>query len=261
VTGDYGGQRSNMEHESMVGTLRAQAEVLWPREREFLRRDASERASVIDICCGTGEILRRYAREFRPRFITGVDLFRGHLARAGGPVVQGDAYRLPFRDGSFDLALARHVMQAVERPVDFLREARRVLRPGGRIHVLAEDYSALFFDLDRDYAAMDHFREAAPAFRERGTDLYQGRRCFRHLHEAGFGEVRVEPLLVDNQTSDRRVFADIFRCWRDGYEETLARVTGRPLAEIRRRFDAMIEASLDPTRYTSWMLFVLSARA
>lgn len=261
MTGDYGGQRANMEDDSMVGTLAAQAAVLWPKERDLLRRRfGTSLGRVLDCCCGTGEALKRIRADFRPRFATGVDLFRGHLRSAGGPVVQGDALALPFGDGAFDLVLVRHVLQAIPDPVALMREARRVLRKGGRIHVIAEDYAGLFFDVD-DHDVIDHFHEVARPFRAKGTDLFEGRRAFRHLREAGFREVVVEPLLVDNQTSDRRVFADIFRHWRDGYAPTLAVLTGRPLAEIVRRFDAMIDASLDPGRHTSWLLFALSATA
>ena len=77
---DYGGQRANMEDESMRGTLAAQANVTWPQEREILRRRFGPRLGrVLDLACGTGEILRRVREEFRPTFATGLDLFRGHL--------------------------------------------------------------------------------------------------------------------------------------------------------------------------------------
>ena len=33
MKGDYGGQRANMEHESMERTLECQAAVVWPQER------------------------------------------------------------------------------------------------------------------------------------------------------------------------------------------------------------------------------------
>ena len=89
----------------------------------------------------------RFRAEFAPDLAVGVDLFRGHLRRATPPVVQGDGRRTPFREGTFDLVLVRHVLQAVPDPVAILREARRVLRPGGRIHLLVEDYSALLFDI------------------------------------------------------------------------------------------------------------------
>lgn len=256
---DYGGQRRNMEDASMVGTLRSQAAVVWPKERGILRRAlAGPPRRVLDLACGTGEVLRRFREEFGPGLAVGVDLFRGHLRLAEPPVVQGDARRTPFPEGTFDLVLVRHVLQAVPDPVAILREARRVLRPGGRVHLLVEDYAAILFDLE-DHAAELHFAEVTPRFRARGTDLHQGRRAFRHLREAGFGGIAVEPLLVDTETADRGAFADVFRFWRDGYAATLAGLIGAPEAEVRRRFDLMIDAIRDPLRYSAWLLLVLSA--
>jgi ubiquinone/menaquinone biosynthesis C-methylase UbiE len=245
-----------MEDASMVGTLRSQAVVVWPKEREILLRGRPRR--VLDLACGTGEILRRVRAELRPELAVGVDLFRGHLRRAGRPVVQGDGRRTPFREGTFDLVLVRHVLQAVPDPVVILREARRVLRPGGRVHLLVEDYSSLLFDIG-DHAAELLFAEVTPAFRRRGTDLHQGRRAYRHLREAGFEGITVEPLLVDTLTADRGAFADVLRHWRDGYAATLAGLIGATEAEVRRRFDLMIDAIRDEGRYSAWLLLVVSA--
>jgi ubiquinone/menaquinone biosynthesis C-methylase UbiE len=257
---DYGGQRHNMEDDTMVDTLRAQASIIWPLERELLARSgAAGSGRVLDIACGTGEILRRVKRDFRPGFVTGVDLFHGHLQRAPKPVSKGDGYRLPFGADTFDLALARHVTQALKDPVEFLREALRVLRPGGQVHVVAEDYAGLFFDTE-DYAVANHFPEMSEAFRPRGTDLYQGRRAFRHLLEAGFENVRVDPLVVDTQNADRDTFAAVMMHWRDGYAGVLGEITGKGEAEMRRRFDVMIAGIRDESRYTAWLLFVVSGR-
>ena len=257
---DYGGQRRNMEDESMRGTLAAQANVIWPQEREILKRRHGPRLGrVLDLACGTGEILRRVRDEFRPRFSTGLDLFRGHLLLSRPPVVQGDGYRAPFRDGSFDLILVRHVLQALPDPVALLREVRRLLAPKGRAHLLVEDYAAILFDVP-DYETADHFREVAPRFRDRGTDLYQGRRIVRHLREAGFTRIAVDPLLVDNLNADREQLALVFHYWREGYAAILSEVTGRPKAEIRRRFAAMIENVRDPGRYAAWLLLAVDAR-
>jgi len=168
---DYGGQRHNMEDDTMVDTLRAQASIIWPLERALLKRHVTGAIGrVLDIACGTGEILRRVKRDFRPSFVTGVDLFHGHLQRAPKPVAKGDGYRLPFGSDLFDLALARHVTQALEDPVRFLREALRVLRPGGRIHTVAEDYAGLFFDTE-DYATARRFVRAAPTSTRAGARI------------------------------------------------------------------------------------------
>ena len=255
TVGDYGGQRANMEDTSMKGTLAAQAELVWPKERGLLAR--ADR--VLDVACGTGEILRRYRAEFVPRLAVGVDLFAGHLAHAERPVVRGDGFQLPFPGGCFDLVLVRHVLQALPDPVSLLREAHRVLRPGGRIHLLVEDYAAIHFDID-DRATVEHFREVTWPFYEKGTDLYQGRKAPRHLRAAGFSEVWVDPIVVDNQGDGREAFARVFHYWREGYAATLADLLGTTEAEMRRRFGLMIENIRDPERYAAWLLFAVSGR-
>lgn len=58
-----------------------------------------------------------------------------HALRIGGdvPLVEADAGRLPFRDGSFDLACSAYgAVPFVSDPVNVMREVHRVLRPGGR---------------------------------------------------------------------------------------------------------------------------------
>jgi SAM-dependent methyltransferase len=49
------------------------------------------------------------------------------------PVVNGAGERLPFRDASFDLAIAWDVVEHVHDPALLLAELARVLRPGGRV--------------------------------------------------------------------------------------------------------------------------------
>jgi ubiquinone/menaquinone biosynthesis C-methylase UbiE len=255
---DYGGQRANMEHESMERTLACQAAVVWPHERALIAKHAPG-ARLLDVGCGTGEILRRVRAELAPRLAVGVDLFAGHLRRAEPPVARADGFRLPFPDDTFDLVLVRHLLQALADPVPLLRECRRVLARGGRIHVIAEDYAAILLDVE-DYEVANHFVEVAPRFRAKGTDLYQGRRALRHLREAGFLDVRVDPVLVDNQTGDREALAGVFRHWSAGYAETLAGLLGVPVPEVERRFAAMEAAALDEERYAAWLLFAVGGR-
>jgi SAM-dependent methyltransferase len=50
-----------------------------------------------------------------------------------------DAEELPFRDGSFDAVLVFHTLTYAEHPGRVLKEAARVLRPGGRLVVLCLD--------------------------------------------------------------------------------------------------------------------------
>jgi len=68
-----------------------------------------------------------------------VDIPKKNLARirddAPGPVfpTSADAYRLPFRGGGFDLVILSEIVEHLEEPAVALREAARVLRPGGTL--------------------------------------------------------------------------------------------------------------------------------
>lgn len=83
---------------------------------------------VLDLGGGTGSL----ARLLGDRRIWTVVLDRAwHLTKAPPPVVRGDANRLPFADNSFDAVAALWMLYHLDRPVHALREAHRVLRPGG----------------------------------------------------------------------------------------------------------------------------------
>ena len=97
--------------------------------------------ALIDIGTGTGRVLQVLA-PLVSRAV-GVDLSRQMLAVARASlertgladcqVRHADLYRLPFADGSFDLAVMHQVLHFLEDPLDALAEAARVLRPGGRL--------------------------------------------------------------------------------------------------------------------------------
>jgi len=98
----------------------------------------------LDIGTGTGRILELVAPH-ADRAI-GIDLSREMLAvartRLEPPNVghcqlrQGDMYRLPWPDDSFDLVTFHQVMHYADDPGAALAEAARVLRPGGRLIVV-----------------------------------------------------------------------------------------------------------------------------
>jgi SAM-dependent methyltransferase len=60
-----------------------------------------------------------------------------------------DAHALPFADGAFSGILMLDVLHHLERPVDFLREAARVLRPGGVLAMIEPGMTALSFPFYR----------------------------------------------------------------------------------------------------------------
>ena len=94
---------------------------------------------VIDLACGPGTLSRRLAKSVSPGGqVVGVDLAPGmiELARASIPGARFevmDIERLEFADGSFDAAVCGHGLQFAPDLAAALSEARRVLRPDGRL--------------------------------------------------------------------------------------------------------------------------------
>jgi SAM-dependent methyltransferase len=264
------GQQEQMEHPTMVGTLSAQAEMIWPLERPiFERLGLPDAQDVLDVGCGTGEAAGRIARTWTKLRVTGVDLFPGHLdlARKNHPEPKypnltfrhGDARKLDFPDRSFGAVLSRHMLHAIPDADDVLREARRLLRPDGLLYVLAEDYMGILYDAPKE--PRDLYLDAAPGMLRHGTDLLFGRSAFRRVRAAGFEDVRVDTIVVDTVNSSRETFARMLEHWRDGYAGILGGALGLPADEVSRRFDGQIAAVRDPERYACWLLLAVSGRA
>jgi ubiquinone/menaquinone biosynthesis C-methylase UbiE len=103
---------------------------------------------VLDIACGTGEPSITIARLLnRTGEVVGIDVSTGPLAVAAERARQhglsnvrfqeADVHQLPFPDGSFDRITCRlGVMFFADLP-EALREMHRVLKPGGRVALLA----------------------------------------------------------------------------------------------------------------------------
>jgi SAM-dependent methyltransferase len=89
------------------------------------------RDRILDLGCGTGGVLAHLGRFGLACGIDPSPEAVGYCHERGLPVALGSGLELPFRDGSFAAVLALDVIEHVEDDVGMLREARRVLRPGG----------------------------------------------------------------------------------------------------------------------------------
>lgn len=111
---------------------------------------AQARGRVLEIGGGTGANLPYYGVDVEELVITEPEEPMARRLEKKLPghsrpvrVLQVPAEELPFEDGSFDYVVATLVLCTVDDPDRALEEARRVLKPGGRLlfleHVRADD--------------------------------------------------------------------------------------------------------------------------
>jgi ubiquinone/menaquinone biosynthesis C-methylase UbiE len=263
---DLNPQATQMADESMVRNLAAQADAIWPQERPlFLRYPTPER--ILDAGCGTGEITRRLAELFPRARLLGVDIVDAHLAHAAARAATlGDRVRFEHRSvydlglpaASFDLTVCRHVLQAIPHAELVLAELVRVTRPGGRLHLIAEDYG-MFHLPARERDPDDFWHRGPPAFgAATGTDMFIGRHAYTMLRRLGLRDITVDYVVVDTLRVARETFAAIFAAWRDGYAEAIGQHTPISSGEARAYFDDMIATIRDPEGYAVWQVPVVS---
>jgi ubiquinone/menaquinone biosynthesis C-methylase UbiE len=120
------------------------------RRRRLL---ATAQGRVLEIGAGTGLNLPYYTDAVADLVLTEPEapMARRLAKRAPGhEIVSARAEALPFADASFDTVVSTLVLCTVEDPDRALAEARRVLRPGGRLlfieHVRAEGALARWQD-------------------------------------------------------------------------------------------------------------------
>ncbi len=106
---------------------------------DLLALPEAPRARVLDVGCGDGRFLAELGRRADA---WGVDLSRRALGHARARVAHArlvgcQAHALPFADASFDAVTLLDVIEHVrdEREAEVMREALRVLRPGGTLVV------------------------------------------------------------------------------------------------------------------------------
>ncbi|HXY46383.1 MAG TPA: class I SAM-dependent methyltransferase [Thermoplasmata archaeon] len=123
----------------------------WRKQAAAVTEGLPDGAEILEVAPGPGYFAIEIARLGRFR-VTGLDISRTFVeittenARTVGvplTVRQGDASRMPFHDGSFDLVVCQAAFKNFSRPQASVNEMYRVLRPNGlaRIEDMRRDAS------------------------------------------------------------------------------------------------------------------------
>lgn len=125
------------------------------------------------------DISERMLEKARPR----VEAYPGTMA-----LRHADVHELPFDEGSFDQVFTSCTFCSVPRPVDGLRALRRVLRPGGEIHMF-EHTGSRYFPFNVMMNVM------TPLSRKAGPEM--NRTTVENVKAAGFRLTEVTHVFLD----------------------------------------------------------------
>lgn len=179
----------------------------WPQRKEVI---AGCRGRVLEVGIGTGANLPHYGPDVTE--VVGIEPDAAMLDRARQAsrklplsfpltLAVGDAQALDFPDESFDTVLMCLVLCTIPDPLRALREARRVLKPGGQLlfleHVRSPDQGVAKWQ-DRLTPAWKHLacgchlnRDTAATFREAGF-RFQSLRRYDHPKMIRFGAAMIQ---------------------------------------------------------------------
>jgi len=182
---------------------------------------------LLEVGSGSGLLCRMLSRQLKPQgSIVGLDISpemtiearKYALAEGIGPEVAfntGAAEALPYPDASFDGVIAARLLLHAADPEMVIREAKRVVKPGGRVMVM---------DWDFDTVAVDHpNRELTRRLLhwrsdQHGGNNWSGRQLWRHMQHTGFQSLSVYPLVSVVHSEVEGLTQSLWRAAQVAYE-------------------------------------------
>ena len=176
--------------------------------------------SVIEVGCGSGFLCRLIAPAVIPGGrIVGLDISPQIISIAQNLATKADvayiiqwttgtAEALPFKDASFDSALAARLLLHVSDPRAVLKELGRVVHPGGKMVAMDWDFETVVVDhTNRELTRRvlnwrcDHY----------GGNNWSGRQLWKHMAAGGLSSLKLVPVVSVARNAQDSLTLSLFR--------------------------------------------------
>jgi ubiquinone/menaquinone biosynthesis C-methylase UbiE len=232
---------------------------------DFLMPHLRSDTMLIDVGCGQGSISVGLAPQVGR--VMGIDVededfvgARAYAVEHGLDNVEfrvGSVYELGVPDASFDACLAHSLMEALDRPLDALREIHRALQPGGVVGVASVEYGGLILAGVHEPLLRRFYEIRERLWLLDGADPHLGRTLRGLLDAAGFERIDAVTTSMSYGTAESvRSFglgraADCRDEWYSSQATAYALATAEDLSEMERAWTEWSE-SADAYASFSW---------
>jgi len=169
---------------------------------------------VLDVGSGPGFVAGAIAEAVGSTgVVSGVDISEAMLAAARSHCGQrswvefhhADATQLPFADDFFDAVISTQVLEYVPDVTAAIAEIHRVVRPGGRIVVVATDWDSIVWHSPN----RERMSRILAAWEQHAADSYLPRTLAGRLSRAGFRVESQQVIPLFNPAYDRNTYSNL----------------------------------------------------
>jgi len=167
--------------------------------KKYLERHLFSGVEVLSVGCGPGHIAQTIARSYPQVNATGIDLSPARIQQANETdngssrvrFVCGDARRMTFPSGSFDLVYTRMLLQHIQNKETAVTEMVRVCKPGGT--VLMQDLDGqLVWHYPEEASMQKTIHRVMKSLAKTGFDPFVGRKLFWLGRNSGLENLQVQ---------------------------------------------------------------------
>lgn len=232
---------------------------IWQKSLDILNPQCGDK--ILDVGCGIGnDVLELASFVGKDGHIIGIDNSTAMIAEClkltlstAFPVTfqLGDAFNLPFENDQFDRCREERMLQHLNMAEKAITEMFRVLKPNGTAVFIEPDWGTLFLSPCNS----DLFWIIHSMLHQANKNGLIGRQLPKHLIEAGFFNIQIEPVTVLFRDFDEADFIIAFQKVLNNLVET-EQVTD---AERTKTIAQWYEASKLGTFLSGFIMFVIGA--